>query len=104
MPRTGGGRASSDRRKLALGAFKPGVRQRLEFELFADRCEFSIDGEIFETVRPADMGLGFIWDVTTGMATFATIERHANWAGWSASDYARESRMTVHSFLLPSML
>ncbi|MEQ5793130.1 hypothetical protein LZ686_00580 [Paracoccus sp. NFXS7] len=103
MPRTGGGRASSDRRKLALGAFKPGVRQHLEFELFADRCEFSIDGEIFETVRPADMGAGFIWDVTTGMATFATIERHAAWAGWSATDYARESRMTIHSFLLPSM-
>ncbi|MBF5078510.1 hypothetical protein F1642_04940 [Paracoccus sp. NBH48] len=103
MPRTGGGRASSDRRKLALGAFKPGVRQRLEFELFADRCEFSIDGKIFETVRPVDMAAGFIWDVTTGMATFATIERHAAWAGWSAADYARESRMTVHSFLLPSM-
>ena len=48
------------------------------------------------------MASGFIWNVTTGMATFATIERHAAWAGWSAADYARESRMTVHSFLLPS--
>lgn len=103
MPRTGGGRASSDRRTLKLGEFKPGVQQRLEVELFAERCEFSIDGVVFETVRPGDMGAGFIWDVTTGMAAFATIERHAGWAGWSTADYGRESRMTVHSFLLPSM-
>lgn len=73
MPRTGGGRASSDRRQLKLGEFKLGVPQRLEFELFADRCEFSIDGKVFETVRHADMGAGFIWDTTTGMATFAIM-------------------------------
>ena len=103
MPRTGGGRASSNRRVLALGEFKPGVRQRLEFHLFADRCEFSVDGVVFETVRHADMASGFIWDTTTRMATFATIERHANWAGWTAADYANESSMTVHGFLLPTM-
>lgn len=103
MPRTGGGRASSSRRTLALGEFKLGVPQRLEFELFADRCEFSVDGKVFETVRHADMASGFIWDTTTRMAAFATIERHQGWAGWNAADYGRESRMTVHGFLLPSM-
>ena len=103
MPRTGGGRASSDRRTLALGEFKPGVPQRLEFELFADRCVFSIDGRVFETIRHADMAAGFIWDTTTGMAALATIERHAAWAGWGVDDYARESRMTIHGFALPTM-
>lgn len=103
MPRTGGGRASSDRRTLALGEFKPGVPQRLEFELFADRCVFSIDGKVFETVRHADMASGFIWDLTTRMATLTTIERHAAWSGWTTEDYARESRMTIHGFALPTM-
>lgn len=103
MPRTGGGRASSDRRQLKLGEFKLGVPQRLEFELFADRCEFSIDGKVFEIVRHVDMGAGFNWDTTTGMATFATIERHQSWAGWSAADYANENRMTIHGFRLPTM-
>lgn len=49
------------------------------------------------------MGSGCIWDTTTGGALLATIERHAAWAGWSAEDYAQQSRMTVHSFLNPSM-
>ncbi|KJZ31625.1 hypothetical protein TW83_07615 [Paracoccus sp. S4493] len=103
MPRVGGGRASGDRRTMALGEFKLGVPQRLEFELFTDRCEFSIDGVVFETIRPADMGPGFIWDTTTTMALLATIERHAGWAGWASADYAQESRMTVHAFTIPAM-
>jgi len=54
-------------------------------------------------VRHADMASGFIWDITTGMATLTTIERHAAWAGWTTEDYARESRMTIHGFALPTM-
>lgn len=103
MPRAGGGRASGDRRTMALGEFKLGVPQRLEFELFTDRCEFSIDGVGFETIRPADTGAGFIWDTTTPMALLATMKRHAKWAGWVSAYYAQESRMTVHAFTIPAM-
>ena len=103
MPRQGGGRASSDRRQMALGKFTPGVQQRLVTELFADKCDFYIDGVLFETIRPADMADGFIWDTTTDAYAMATIERHRSWAGWSAADYAEPSSMTVHGFLLPSM-
>ena len=102
MPRQGGGRASSDRRQMALGKFTPGVQQRLVTELFA-KCDFYIDGVLFETIRPADMADGFIWDTTTDAYAMATIERHRSWAGWSAADYAEPSSMTVHGFLLPSM-
>ena len=103
MPRRGGGRASSDKRQMALGPFTPGVQQRLVTELFADKCDFYIDGVLFETIRPADMADGFIWDTTTDAYAMATIERHRLWAGWTAADYAEPSSMTVHGFLLPSM-
>ncbi|KJZ31401.1 hypothetical protein TW83_08990 [Paracoccus sp. S4493] len=103
MPRQGGGRASSDKRQMALGPFTPGVQQRLVTELFADKCDFYIDGVLFETIRPADMADGFIWDTTTDAYAMATIERHRSSAGWSAADYAEPSSMTVHGFLLPSM-
>lgn len=103
MPRRGGGRASSDKRQMALGPFTPGVQQRLVTELFADKCDFYVDGVLFETIRPADMVDGFIWDTTTDAYVMATIERHRPWAGWSAADYAQPSSMTVHGFLLPSM-
>lgn len=103
MPRQGGGRASSDKRQMALGPFTPGVQQRLVTELFADKCDFYIDGVLFETIRPADMADGFIWDTTTDAYAMATIERHRSSAGWSTADYAEPSSMTVHGFLLPSM-
>mgnify|MGYP007006622167 CR=1 FL=1 len=103
MPRRGGGRASSDKRQMALGPFTPGVQQRLVTELFADKCDFYIDGVLFETIRPADLADGFIWDTTTDAYAMATIERHRSWAGWTTADYAEPSSMTVHGFLLPSM-
>ena len=58
---------------------------------------------MFETIRPADMADGFIWDTTTNVYAMATIERHRAWAGWSATDYAQPSSMSVHGFLLPNM-
>ena len=58
---------------------------------------------LFETIRPADIANGFIWDTTTDAYAIATIERYRSWAGWSAADYAEPSSMTVHGFLLPSM-
>ena len=103
MPRQGGGRASSDKRQMALLPFVRGVQQRLTVELLSDRCLFWVDGVLFETIRPADMADGFIWDTTTDAYAMATIERHRSWAGWSAADYAEPSSMTVHGFLLPSM-
>ena len=103
MPRQGGGRASSDKRQMALGPFVPGVEQRLTVELMPDRCMFWVDGVLFETIRPSDMADGYIWDTTTNAYAMATIERHRSWAGWNADDYAQPSSMTVHGFLLPNM-
>lgn len=100
MPQAdGSGRVSSSKRTMALGKFEVGVAQRLEFELFDDRCEFSIDGEVFETIRPSDMADGGVWDTSKKMATFATIERHRDWAG--DRRYDLDSAMTVHAFALP---
>lgn len=103
MPRTGGGRASSDKRQMALLPFVRGVQQRLTVELLSDRCLFRVDGVLLETIRPEDMADGFIWDVTTNCYAMATIERHRSWAGWSAADYDKPSSMTVHGFMLPNM-
>ncbi|WP_299358772.1 fibronectin type III domain-containing protein [uncultured Paracoccus sp.] len=100
MPKTGGGAAHSNKRVMNHGTFKPGVQQRLEVELFDDRAEFRIDGVLFETITPADMSDGSIWDVSTKAGVFLTNERHASWAGWTASDYAQGSAMTVHSLLM----
>ena len=99
MPKTGGGRSSNTVRQAALGAFKLGVAQRLEFELFDDRVEFFIDGVRFETVTHADMSSGFIWDTTTNVVPMVSVERHNTWAGWTTADYAKGSRMTVHALM-----
>lgn len=98
MPKAGGGRVSSTKRtmKRAPLADKP---QALEYDLQTDRCDFYCDGAIFETITPADMAAGGIWDTTTGMAQFLSVEHHGAWAGW---DYASgKAAMRVYGLRLP---
>lgn len=96
MPKTGGGRGSSTKRQMrrAPWADKP---QRLEYDLRDDRCDFYCDGVIFETITPADMADGCIWDTTTPMELFLSVEYHDAWAGWQKADYDKGAEMVVHA-------
>lgn len=88
MPKTGGGSVASSLRTMARAPYANRI-QRLEYELFADRCEFRCDGVLFETIRPADMAAGYIWDTTTKMNLHFAVEEHGTWAGWNyASGHA----------------
>lgn len=96
MPKTGGGSVVASKRILNTMPLANRI-QRLEYDLRPDRCDFYCDGVLFETVTPADMGNGYIWDTTTNMAMFLSVEFHNSWAGWTAADYDLGAQMVVYA-------
>lgn len=61
------------------------------------RWEFFCDDVLFETLTPADYASDVIWDTTTAMDTFLSVEKHGSWAGWTQADYDKGAAMTVYA-------
>lgn len=110
MPRSGGGRVSASygRRAMRRAPLHDGP-QKLLCDLRADRADFyyqNLDDAmspagpliLFETITPADFPADVVWDSTTpDMRMFLSVERHREWAGWTAEDYAQPAAMHVHA-------
>lgn len=92
MPNGSGGRVSATRRTVRRAPWADRI-QKLEYRLYADRCDYYCDGVIFETIYPSDMAAGAVWDVTTPMNLHLEIEEHESWAGWNYASGKAEMRV-----------
>ena len=110
MPRAGGGRVSASygKRAMSRAPLHDGP-QKLVCDLRSDRADFyyqNLDATLspvgpltlFETITPADFPPDIVWDSTTpDLRMFLSVEKHREWAGWTAEDYAQHAAMRVHA-------